>query len=357
MEPNDDAPPGGPGQPDDVVGPVSGWLSDCLDQAVDPEAIEIDRPSSGGWSNETWLIGTGLDDPSRVVVRLRPDRSSMFPTYDLGRQVACLQTLALDDDIPVPRVLGFDPLGDRLGRPAFVMEHVAGRIPRDDRPTFAEAGFLREASTAEQRQFLTSFLDVLVAVHRTDITHPTLDPLRPTPGDHSNAAAIEGLRHLWAWDRGRRWPTEIDTALERLGGDMPEPTEEVLLWGDARPANVIVSPTDFTPVALLDWELATIGSPEHDLTWFLEMNHMRIAGAGLPPLPGFLDDGETTAHYQRSAGRELEGLDWYRLFAATKVAVLMHRYLRAAVHAKRLPEDHKLFSGTVASRRLADLGT
>ena len=141
-----------------------------------------------------------------------------------------------------------------------------------------------------------------------------------------------------------------------MGVDLPEPTDAVLLWGDARPANVIVSPTGFTPVALLDWELATIGSREHDLVWLLEMNHMRIAGAGLAPLPGFLDDREAMVHYADRAGRELQHVDWYRLFAATRVAVLMHRYLRAAVHADQLPENHRLFSGTVASRRLAELG-
>ena len=182
---------------DGVTGPVARWLTDCLDRDVDPEAIEIDRPSSGGWSNETWLIRTGLDEPSQLVVRLEPDRASMFPTYDLGRQVACLRALAADPDIPVPRVLGFDPDGGRLGRPAFVMEHVTGRVPRDDRPTFAETGFLREASAGDQRRFFTSFLDVLAAVHRTDITQPALDPLRQTAGHHSNADALHGLRHLW----------------------------------------------------------------------------------------------------------------------------------------------------------------
>ncbi|MEZ5376881.1 MAG: phosphotransferase family protein [Acidimicrobiales bacterium] len=340
--------------PPQLADQLADWLSDCLGTTVDPTALEIDRPTSGGWSNETWLVRTGLDDPAQVVIRLQPDRAAMFPSYDLGRQVACLRTLTDQPETPVPRVLGFDAAGDRLGRPAFVMAHIEGRIPRDDRPTFAESGFLRDASSADRRQFFTSLLDVLAAVHRTDIAQPSLEPVRRAGAQDSNAVAVDGLRQLWAWDRGERWPSSIDAALERLGDDPPEPSDEVLLWGDARPANVIVSATGFTPVALLDWELASIGSPEHDVVWLLEMNHMRITGAGLPPLPGFLDDDAAVRHYEQVSGRQLADLDWYRLFAATRVAVLMHRYLRAAVHAGQLPHDHKLLSDTVASRRLSE---
>jgi aminoglycoside phosphotransferase (APT) family kinase protein len=336
-------------------GALADWLSDCLGQAVDPRALVLDRPSGGGWSNDTWLVDTGLADPARVVVRLLPDRESMFPTYDLGRQVACLRLLAGERDVPVPTVHAADPAGHRLGRPAFVMEFVAGRVPRDDSPTFAEAGWLHDATEAQQRRFHTALLDAIAAVHSTRLPDESPTPLRLRPGTDSNRAAVETLRDLWGWDRGDRWPAEVDPALDRLTAAVPEPTTDVLLWGDARPANVVVAADGFEPVALLDWELATIGSPEQDLTWLLEMNHLRIRGAGLDPLPGFLTDDEAVERYRSGSGRRLQHLTWYRYLAAVRVAVLMHRYLRAMVHAGRLPADHKLFAGTVATRRLAEL--
>ena len=73
------------------------------------------------------------------------------------------------------------------------------------------------------------------------------------------------------------------------------------------------------------------------------------------PLPGFPTDDEALEHYRSRTGRRLEHLAWYRYLAAVRVAVLMHRYLRAMVHAGRLPADHTLFRGTVATCRLAEL--
>ncbi len=333
---------------------LASWLSECTGRMIAAHDLRIDRPSGGGWSNETWIVTTGGQRHQRVVVRLQPDQASMFPTYDLSRQLACLDVLADNPDVPSPRVLGADPEGTRLGRPAFVMEHVAGRVPRDDSPTFAESGWLAEAEPADQRRFHTSLLDAIAAIH--EVKTDRLPSLALPAGGSSNTAAVRTLVDLWNWDRGDLWPRPIDDALRRLESGLPVPTSEVLLWGDARPANVVVADDGFEPVALLDWELATIGSPEQDLTWLMEMNWMRIEGAGLDPLPGFLPDDVAIAHYENRTGRSLHHLGWYRYLAAVRVAVLMHRYLRAMVHAGRLPADHKLFGSTVASRRLNDLG-
>jgi aminoglycoside phosphotransferase (APT) family kinase protein len=61
------------------------------------------------------------------------------------------------------------------------------------------------------------------------------------------------------------------------------------------------------------------------------------------------------SRYEQHTGTGLTHLAWYRYLAATRVAVLMHRYLRAMVHAGRLPADHRLLADTVATRRLASL--
>ena len=331
------------------------WLSECIDHPVDADALTIDTPSSGGWSNDTWIIDTGVDPPRCVVVRLEPTRASMFPRYDLDRQLRCLRALAHEPDVPTPPILGDDLPGRRLGRPAFVMAHVAGRTPSDDHPTFAESGWLVEATSDEQRVFHTSLLDALAAVHAVDVAQRGLTGLGP-PGDgSSNHRALAGLQELWSWDRGPSWPQPIDAALAALAADPPTPREDCLLWGDARPANVVVAVDGFRPIALLDWELASIGTPELDVTWLLEMNHMRIQGAGLTPPPGFLSDADAVAHYEARTGRVLADLAWYRYFAAVRVAVFMHRYLRARVHAGLLAPDHKIFADTVASRRLRSL--
>ena len=334
---------------------LAAWLSECVDGAVDADALAIDTPSSGGWSNDTWIVDTGVTPARLVVVRLEPTRASMFPTYDLERQLRCLTALDGEPDVPTPSILGDDLAGRRLGRPAFVMAHVAGRTPSDDRPTFAESGWLAEATPDEQRVFHESLLDAVAAVHAVDVVQRGLGGLQPAGDGSSNHRALAGVEALWDFDRGPSWPTAIDAALAELAEDVPAPGEDGLLWGDARPANVVVAADGFRPIALLDWELASIGTPELDVTWLLEMNHMRIQGAGLVPPAGFLSDAEVVDHYEARTGRVLHDVAWYRYLAAVRVAVFMHRYLRALVHAGRLAPDHEVLADTVASRRLASL--
>jgi aminoglycoside phosphotransferase (APT) family kinase protein len=130
-----------------------------------------------------------------------------------------------------------------------------------------------------------------------------------------------------------------------------------MLWGDARPANVITHHDGFAPAAFVDFELAAWGPAELDITWLAEMNRMRTIGSGVPPLDGFVDDDAAVACYQRCAGRTLDPvvLDWSTRFNALKVAVLMHRHLRVMVHAGRLPPDHRVLGENVATRRCVEL--
>lgn len=331
------------------------WLSALLGTTLDPAAVTISRPSGGGWSNDTLFVDTGRSDPARLVVRLAPDGPAMFPTYDLGRQIAVMQAVAASGTVPVPPVLDTDPSGARLGRPAFVMGFVGGRVPVDDRPSFAESGFLFDAGESDQRTFHIGLLDAMAAVHA--IAVPSALQALLGPGDRpSLVAAVDDLTTTWHFDRGERSSEVVEEALRALAAGVPAAVnDDVLLWGDARPANVIVAADGFRPVALLDWELATIGPPELELTWLAEMNRMRMQGSGVAPLPGFLGDDEAAAHYARRTGRMLSADPWYRLFAAVRVAVLMHRHLRVMVHVGRLPAEHRLLTRTIATDRVADL--
>lgn len=347
----------GPSDPLDAAGArsiVTDWLGEALGRILSPASLAARVPGSGGWSNDTWMVS--VDGTPTAVVRLQPERSAMFPNYDLARQVRCLRLVGGRTDAPVPAVLGTDLDGERFGRPAFVMELVGGRVPSDDRPTFAESGWLVEASVADQRRFHVGLLDAIAAIHALSVAEPEVAELRMFPDlANSNRALVADLRATWEFDRGDRWPQAIDRHFEAIESDVPEPTRDVLLWGDARPANVVVGHDDFVPVALLDWELAAVGSPEHDVVWLAEMNWMRTEGAGLAMPPGFLTDTDAAARYEADGGRSLSADPWYRRFAALRVAVLMHRYLRTMVHAGRLRADHDILADTVASRRLETL--
>jgi aminoglycoside phosphotransferase (APT) family kinase protein len=331
------------------------WLAGQLGVArleiADPRA-----PAAGGWSSETWMLTVrdGARGPAadrRVVLRLAPSGPAMFPEYDLGRQVACMRALKGARGCPVPDILAEDLAGAMIGRPLYVMDFVPGDVPSDDKPTLFEAGFLFEATAADQRRFHEAFIAAMAALHgaprSADLTRALA---RTGPGATALARELAWLRGVFDWGHGPAPQPVIERALDGLDARLPHDGCEVLLWGDARPANVVVR--DFAPVALLDWELATMGPPELDVFWLLEMNRMRSKGR---PLPGFLTDAETLARYQDLTGHTLRDADWHVLYAATKVALLMLRHLLVRVACGDMPSDHPILTGNVATRRLAAL--
>jgi aminoglycoside phosphotransferase (APT) family kinase protein len=315
--------------------------------------VRIERASTpgtgGGWSNETLIVD--LSRLGRVVVRLQPAGPSMFRTYELAREYTILETLSARGQPNVPKPLAIDEHGTIAGRPLFVMSYIPGRVPSDDRPSFAEAGWLFEASLEEQRTFYIGLLAAIAEVHAVD-WRPKLATLARAV-DHPLQGEVDWLRALHRWGAGSERHATIERGFGRLAHSMPLSPPPCLLWGDARPANVVE--TAFKPAALLDWELASIGPAELDIAWFLEMNRMRTVGAGVAPLPGFLPDDETVACYQRLSGRRLADLTWYRQYAALKMAVLMERHLRVAIARGALRQDHRLLKDNVALRRVEAL--
>ncbi len=313
-------------------------------------------PQSGGWSNETHIFDAswtraGSIHARRLVLRLAPIGTAMFREYDLARQVHCLRHLRGRSECPVPTVIADDLGGTVLGRPFYVMDFVDGEVPADDRPTFFEAGFLAEASVDAQRRYYDSCIDSLASIHAAPVDGAFVGQLtRNTRGATALAREVHWLADLYAWGKGPSEQHVLDRAFAWVLGHLPDDATATLVWGDARPANTVVR--DFEVVALLDWELATLGPPELDVFWFLEMNRMRANGRSLP---GFPSDAATIAGYEARTGREVRDADFHTVYAALKVAVLMLRYLRVAVDRGQIPEHHHVLTDNTATRRLDEL--
>lgn len=330
---------GAPGGADPLIdGPaLARWLG--------VPAVEVTgAPSGGGWSNETVFVTAAGRE---LVVRLTPRGRSMFPVYDLSHQVRMLR-LAADGGLPVPAVVGEETDPAVLGRPFFVMERVPGRVPPDDDPPFTRAGFLFDASPAQQRRFHDAAVDVIARVHGVGAPSSPVDG--PRPADH--LAACARLAH-WCGPV----PAIVTDALDELGRTAPaaDAARCGLVWGDARPANMVVDGS-LAIVALLDWELAGAGPGELDVAWFCEMNRMRSTGpAGFAPLPGFPPDEDSWARWEAAVGRRADAVTWYQRFSAVRVAVLLQLYLAAMVHRGVLPAGHRALSDNSGTRRLGEL--
>ena len=313
-------------------------------------------PQSGGWSNETHIFDAswtraGSIQARGLVLRLAPVGAAMFREYDLARQVHCLRHLRARSECPVPAVIADDLDGTVLRRPFYVMDFVDGQVPADDRPTFFEAGFLAEASVDAQRRYYDSCIDSIASIHAAPVDEALVGQLtRNTRGATALAREVHWLADLYAWGKGPADQPVLDRAFAWVLGHLPDDATAMLLWGDARPANTVVR--DFEVVALLDWELATLGPPELDVFWFLEMNRMRANGRSLP---GFPSDAATIAGYEARTGRAIRDADFHKVYAALKVAVLMLRYLRVAVDRGQIAEHHHVLTDNTATRRLDEL--
>jgi aminoglycoside phosphotransferase (APT) family kinase protein len=328
------------------------WLRAKL--GADVEITAWDAPEGVGHSNETILVDarTAKDGDVRLVVRVEADPPAVFPQYDLSLQCECMRRVAAHSDVPVPRVRWFDPLTPIFGRPFYVMDRIDGTVPADRVP-YTLSGWLYDASPEQQAQVFHSSLDVLAAIHRIDWKKAGLTLLdRPQHGAPGLGQQLAWWISLKEWIcAGRSQPT-IDGAAAWLLANVPSPTVPVSLnWGDARLSNFMYR--DFRAVAVLDWEMATLGPAEVDVGWFLFFQRFFSEGLGVPDLPGFPGREAALARYEAALGRQLDDLFFYEVFAAWRNSTVMLRI--ADIYEERgfLSRDSGAGQNNVATRMLA----
>lgn len=318
--------------PEELRARLQDWFAAKLPRAEGLRLGEISAPGLTGFSSETMLVdGAWTEDGAprteRWVIRSRPTEHPVFPEYDLHAQFRCMQAVAAFSDVPVPRVRWWEPDPATIGEPFYVMDRVEGEVPSDN-PPYTVMGFVADASPEQQRAMYDAEIALLAKLHAIDWRKAGLGFLdRPEFGPTGFAQQLGYYRHFLAWaGQGRPQPT-IEAAFAYLESHVPEGRDEVVLnWGDARPSNILVR--DFVPVAVLDWEMATLGPPECDVAWFVYLNRFLSEGVGAPPLPGFRDGAETAALYEELSGRRLGDLHYYQVWAGLRFCVIFLRIIQ-----------------------------
>ena len=310
------------------------WLQGVV---ADPAARvgPIDVPSGSGMSSETllfdarWTDDAGPHDEA-LVARVEPAAEDVpvFPDYDLELQFRLLRLVAQHSDVPVPVARWLEQDEQHLGSPFFVMNRVTGRVPADI-PPYVFEGWLLDADEADQRALQDHSVAVLAALHDIDIADLDVTFLHSrAPGDSALRQQMNHQRWFYDWTRGERRHPIVDTAFEWLETNWPEESPSVISWGDARIGNIMYTPGGFDPVAVFDWEMATIGPAELDVGWmiFLHSFFQNIAEVlGLGGMPSFMRRADVAATYEARRGVRLRDLHWYEVFAATRHAIIMSR--------------------------------
>jgi aminoglycoside phosphotransferase (APT) family kinase protein len=309
------------------------------------------EPIGEGHSNVTYLITR--EDSSEMVLR-RPPRPPLPPSaHDVLREARLLRALA-DTPVRVPRVLAVGEDEQIVGSPFYVMERVDGEVIVSSVPPALDL-------PADRRRIAQELIDALVEIHAVDWQGAGLEGFgKPTGYLERQLRRFGGL---WEHNRTRELP-EVERVGEWLEANLPQSPAATIVHGDYRLGNTMFA-TDPPArlVAVLDWEMATIGDPLADLGYLCMMwteggdpkGGMREYLGGVTRADGFLTRGELIARYEERSGRSMRDLRWYTTLAIWKSAVFMEgNYKRAVAGTTDDPYLKQFGEGVVELARQAE---
>jgi aminoglycoside phosphotransferase (APT) family kinase protein len=295
----------------DVVGPL---LADVLHDA---RWSECDVALiSGGKSNLTYRVAC---DAGEIILR-RPPLGHILPTaHDMRREYRVLTALE-GTRVPVPRTL-YE--GDELGAPFYLMERVPGHICRNLLPD----GY---ADTPQERRAIgEALVDVLAALHSVDPSEVGLADFGRPEG--FMARQLRRWSQQWEASRQEALPA-LDALRDDLTRSLPPERVHAIVHGDYRLDNTVLHATrPGRIVAVLDWEMSTLGDPLTDLGallafWSEEDDHDALTAARIvapvTSAEGFPSRAEVIERYARQTGFDVSDADWYQAFAFFKLAVV-----------------------------------
>jgi len=317
------------------------WLSTKLPEGANPEITSISGTDTNGMSSETVLFDLRWNDKGAVrdealVARVAPVGADVpvFPSYDLDLQFDVMRVVAERSDVPVPRVRWYEGDESLLGGTFFVMNQVAGIVPPDN-PPYVFGSWLMDATPGQRRQLQDETVATLAALHSIENPAEHFSFLEyDKPGD---THLHRHLAQRTAWYDFAKADVGPSPLLERcwafLSEHLPASTPTVLSWGDSRIGNMMFQ--DFSPVAVLDWEMAGLAPREVDLAWLIYMHRTFQDMAqqyGFPGLPDFMTFEDVATTYEAVSGYSPQNLELYQLYAATQYGIVGMRTGLRSVH-------------------------
>ncbi|MEW9551296.1 phosphotransferase family protein [Nonomuraea sp. NPDC050783] len=296
------------------------WMGRNVPDAGEPLSVSL---ISGGRSNLTYLV----EAAGRRLVLRRPPLGHVLPTaHDMRREWRVISALA-PTPVPVPEPVAFCADEDVIGAPFYLMGHVDGTAVRAREE-------LGDPAPERARRLSERLAEVLAAIHAVDYREVGLGDFGRPEGYMSRQLD----RWCQQWERSKTADLpEYDRLVRRLRDRLPPEAPGTLVHGDYRLDNTLVRLADMEILAVVDWEMSTLGDPLADLGLTLTYWHSRgdDERAGIPVAgdatlaPGFLDVPEFAAHYAKVSGREITDLGFYLAFGNFKLAVIIE-----GIHAR-----------------------
>jgi aminoglycoside phosphotransferase (APT) family kinase protein len=262
------------------------------------------------------------------VARLAPmpDVYPVFQSYDLDLQRRCMELVRQRTNAPAPVCRYLETDTAWLGTPFLVMERINGDAPADV-PPYVFGGWVMDATPEQRDALVANSVEVLAQVHTITPTNADLTFItRPPRSSSAMDAQLVGQRDYYEWARDAVSYPLIERTFAWLTEHRPPEPDAVLNWGDSRIGNMLYR--DFAPVAVLDWEMATVGPREVDVAWmvFLHRFFQDLANRfDMPGIDGFMTPEAVCAEYEARTGYTPDNLHWYEVFGALRFAIVSVR--------------------------------
>jgi aminoglycoside phosphotransferase (APT) family kinase protein len=320
------------------------YLQDKMDVS---DKLKIQQ-FSFGQSNPTYLLN---DRNKAYVLRKKPPGKLLPSAHAVEREYRILKILE-KTDVPVPKMVLLCEDASIIGTPFYVMEHVEGRIFRE--PT------LPGATDREERSAIFDAMnETLTRVHKVDWQSLGL-------GDYGKPGNYMA-RQVGKWTKqylaSKTDPIEsMDRLIKWLPLNIPDNDSTTIVHGDFRLENMIVHPSEPTVVAVLDWELSTLGHPLADLAY-------NCMGYYLPSLGsrafGFADvdfeatgipgeDAYIAAYCERTHRNNIPNWSFFMAFSMFRLAAIVQGVYRRGLDGNASAANAKTYGTYV--QFLSDAG-
>ena len=312
---------------------LSAWMADHVPGFEGPVSL---HRLSGGQSNPTWRVDA---QSGSYVLRQKPLGNVLPSAHAVDREYRVMKALA-ETDVPVPKMHALCEDPGVMGSMFFVMEYLPGRSLFDPR--------LPDATPEERAGIFDAMNQAIAAIS-------TVDPVAVGLGDYGKQGGYVE-RQVARWTKQYRASEThrigaMDALIDWLPRNMPTRPEEVRLsHGDFRLDNLIVHPTEPRVLAVVDWELSTLGCPYADfaynvMVWriapgvFRGMGGVDLAGSGIPT-----EDDYINLWCQRTGRERPDDFDFYIILGLFRLAAIIQGIARRAL------------DGTAADPRAAEMG-
>jgi aminoglycoside phosphotransferase (APT) family kinase protein len=287
------------------------YLADHLEGFRGPLAI---RQFEGGQSNPTYFLGAS---GAEYVLRKKPPGQLLPSAHAVDREYRVMRALAATD-VPVPPALLICDDVSVIGTPFFIMGCVDGRVFRQPH--------LPGVSAAERAAMYADMAGVLARLHRVDVAAIGLSDYGKPGNYYARQIGRWGQQYLAAKTDEI---ASMDRLMEWLPAHVPPGDEVAIVHGDYRVENLIFHPTKPRIIAIVDWELSTLGHPLADLAYNCLTYHLPAEALGRveqveQDRAGLPDEKTYVAEYLRRTGRPaIPDWNFYLAFSMFRLASIL----------------------------------